>query len=181
MFTSCVIISACCKERIHEELQIQRVDTTFLRNSVKMFVLDYLEKNRQYDCFTLLTDLEYNWREGVKQNPPILVLGPTMEGLFDREEGTLLHYPSMYMEYHDKVILIQSSLDECNCIDSTIFNRFLSVKKCHVIERKKGSNPLVDYLSESIAFTVSADKVTLISNRTDTLLLKKRKFFFPPL
>lgn len=175
------LLMICCnEERGYKYVSIQKVDTTFLDENVINFIHQYMEQNSQYHIFTLLTDYEYNWRNNCKRKPALFIIGPTTEGMFCGGEGTLSQYPSIYVEIPNHLIFIQSSFDELNNVDSIAYNKLLSSTKYHVKERKKECNPFIDFLSKATAFSLNEDGITILSNKADTLIFKKRIIFTPP-
>ena len=142
-------------------------------SQVKSVVDEYAKRHPKYKSLIFITDFEYNWRNGYKRNNVIL-LGPSLYCLPSKYRL----YPSQLQYYKDKLIFIQSSsgfLYEQSNILKTYNKNKTNIDKCN--------DNIAFFLKEASAYRIKDNgTITKISERPDTILLKRRvEFHAPPI
>lgn len=168
----CILsISTSCK---YDKRRYKRIlnDTTLSVNKELLLCVDkYIKRYPQYRSLTILTELEYNWREEYKENC-ILLIGPSFDGLFEKEKI----YPSYAFEYRKRMIFIQSSSDYLyrqKNIERT-YHRY-SVKN------KKKEEDIISYLKLALVVkAIGKGSFIYLTDKADSLILRKRVKFIPP-
>ena len=137
-------------------------------SQVKSVVDEYAKRHPKYKSLIFITDFEYNWRNGYKRNNVIL-LGPSLYCLPSKYRL----YPSQLQYYKDKLIFIQSSsgfLYEQSNILKTYNKNKTNIDKCN--------DNIAFFLKEASAYRIKDNgTITKISERPDTILLKRRVEF----
>lgn len=147
-------------------------DTTLsISKELLLYVDRYIKKYPQYRSLTILTELEYNWRGEYKRNK-ILLIGPSFDGLFEKEKI----YPSYAFEYRKKMIFIQSSSDYLyrqKNIEHTYHQ--------YSVKNKKREEGIISYLKSALVVkAIGGGSFIYITDRADSLILRKRVKFIPP-
>ncbi len=142
-------------------------------SQVKSVVDEYAKRHPKYKSLIFITDFEYNWRNGYKRNNVIL-LGPSLGCLPSKYRL----YPSQLLYYKDKLIFIQSSsgfLYEQSNILKTYNKNKTNIDKC--------DDNIVFFLKEASAYRIKNNGTIIkISERSDTIILKRRvEFHAPPI
>ncbi len=142
-------------------------------SQVKSVVDEYAKRHPKYKSLIFITDFEYNWRNGYKRNNVIL-LGPSLGCLPSKYRL----YPSQLQYYKDKLIFIQSSsrfLYEQSNILKTYNKNKTNIDKC--------DDNIAFFLKEASAYRIKNNGTIIkISERSDTIILKRRvEFHAPPI
>ena len=142
-------------------------------SQVKSVVDEYAKRHPKYKSLIFITDLEYNWRNAYKRNNVIL-LGPSLGCLPSKYRL----YPSQMQYYKDKLIFIQSSsgfLYEQSNILKTYNKNKTNIDKC--------DDNIAFFLKEASAYRIENNGTIIkISERSDTIILKRRvEFHAPPI
>ena len=144
---------------------------SLLSSQVCSMVNEYSARHPQYKSLIFITDFEYNWRKGYEETQVIL-LGPSL----DRLPSKYRLYPSQVLYYKDKLIFIQSSLGilyETSGIQKLYYKHSLKVDGRR--------DDITFFLREASAYQFNdIGKFRKISDRADTLILKKRVEFKAP-
>ena len=144
-----------------------------ISSQVKSVVDEYAKRHPKYKSLIFITDFEYNWRNGYKRNNVIL-LGPSLYCLPSKYRL----YPSQLQYYKDKLIFIQSSsgfLYEQSNILKTYNKNKTNIDKCN--------DNIAFFLKEASAYRIENNGTIIkISERSDTIILKRRvEFHAPPI
>ena len=143
----------------------------YIDKTVLYYIGQYIQKHPQYRSLTILTDIEYNWRKGYKEEN-IVLIGPSLDRLFAKEKV----YPSYTFLYKNKMIFVQSSADNLakQDIDAQLYHQYS-------IHLKNHENGIISYL-KSATIIKYGDKggFVYLTDRADTIILKKEIKFIPP-
>ena len=164
------VFSSCTTDP-HENGNISDYNTFVVSDSLIVFIDRYIELHPQFKSLTVLTDFEYNWRDGYKNNNVILI-GPSFDDLF----GIKKIYPSTILRHNGRIIFIQSSQD-CLCRQ----NNLESTYHKYSVKLAKTNDNVISYLK--LAFAINAigrNSFTFTTNHADSLVLRKRVEFIPP-
>lgn len=162
LFMFCLLlVTLSCQRDIHNvHLHVPKIFLTCID--------DYLSGHSDYGSLTVVTDIEYNWRDGYKKGCVFLV-GPSFAQINDNLS------PSISFDYKKRKIFIQSSCDELFSIDNKNFYK----RKC--MKSKVGQSDIISFLQKAYVFEVNYDgKYRKVSNRADTLIMHKRVSFNAP-
>jgi hypothetical protein len=159
---------------IYDKKGYKRVldDTTFSVNKELLLYVDrYIKRYPQYSSLTILTELEYNWREEYKENC-ILLIGPSFDGLFEKERI----YPSYTFEYRKRKVFIQSSSDY-------LYEQKSRERTYHQYSVKniKKEEDIISYLKLALVVkAIGKGSFIYVTDKADSLILRKRVKFIPP-
>src|SRR5574344_1622114 len=140
-------------------------------SQVYSIVDEYSGRHPQYKSLILITDFEYNWRNGHRENNVIL-LGPSLDRLPSKDRL----YPSQVLYYKDKLIFIQSS---AGIMYKTSDIQKLYDKNSLKVDRRRDN--IAFFFREASAYRVSNIRnIKKVTDRADTIILRKKVDFQAP-
>lgn len=174
------IMCVCCNVNRCDNVPIN--DMSNLEEGIFTVIDSYQKKYSRCKSFTIITDFHDEQFDDFSDK--YFLIGASYEGIFGNGEDCIKVYPSHYFCENDKVFFIQSSddflyNDEHNKL---LYDRMAEKIDSSSITHPSDKSPIIQYLKKAVLFKMDLDTktITVLSERPDTLLLRKMTDFIPP-
>lgn len=147
--------------------------------NIEFVIKEYMRNNRDINTFLLLTD--YGKSNSISSNLKEFLVGPAYKGLFCNGEGSYSTYPTVYMKIGNNYVFIHSSSDFL--LENKELISFYEKESIPLTTENSYSSCMTAFLSKAILFEVDVYKkqIRIKSQKPDTVFIKKRIEYLPPL
>ena len=148
-----------------------------INREIESVIKEYMKHNKDIKTYLLLTD--YCMDDNISYSRKRMIIGPAHKGIFCNGEGSYCTYPSSHICIDENYIFIHSSIDMLADYNKT--KSFYKEKSILLEPKISYGSCMIAFLSKAMLLEVDIYKedVKIISQRPDTLLIKKRVEFTP--
>ena len=148
-----------------------------INREIESVIKEYMKHNKDIKTYLLLTD--YCMDDNISYSRKRMIIGPAYKGIFCNGEGSYCTYPSSHICIDENYIFIHSSIDMLADYNKT--KSFYKEKSILLEPKISYGSCMIAFLSKAMLLEVDIYKedVKIISQRPDTLLIKKSVEFTP--
>ena len=179
-----------CSRKVckYEHLPLAEIDTMTLKPDVKSILRKYIKAHPKYQTL-LLEQKKLPFEDSFTDQPPYqFIIGPAVAQLFDSGEfGFQRSYPASYFVLDNRLILVQSEIDELISKSKKLVDTYNQLAEPLDSFYETTPYPTVypakSYIIHAWVFKTSRTYATeLLTTRADTFILPKRVYLnLPPI